>query len=97
MWKHIIILQFKLKYRDFKSLSKLIFLTSRFFSEVYEELLVFCFYRSFLLGYMLLFFNMIDCTYGSSLWSGYDILNFNTVFFFFSLIPYGFKKYRLFI
>ncbi|KAL4496221.1 hypothetical protein ABPG72_012958 [Tetrahymena utriculariae] len=82
--------------KDFKTLSRLIFLTSRFFSEVYEELLLYCFYRSFLLAYMILFFNLIDCTYASSLFSGYDILNYNTVFFIFSIIPYTYKKYRLF-
>ncbi|KAL4479077.1 hypothetical protein ABPG73_022195 [Tetrahymena malaccensis] len=82
--------------KDFKTLQRLIFLTSRFFSEVYEELLLYCFYRSFLLAYMILFFNLIDCTYASSIFSGYDILNYNTVFFIFSIIPYTYKKYRLF-
>jgi len=83
--------------KDFKSFARLFFVSSRFFSEVYEELLVFCFYRSFIFGYMILFFNLADCTYASSLWSGYDILHFNTVFFFLSLLPYIYKKYKLFL
>lgn len=82
--------------RDFRSLRSLLFVSSRFFAELYEELLVFCFYRQFLIGYMLFIYNISYSNFANRVWSGYDLIHFNTNFFFLSLLPYARKKFLLY-
>lgn len=53
---------------DFQSVSNLLYSNSRFMAEIYEELLLFTFYRAFLMGYIILFVNVSNCSYGNSLW-----------------------------
>lgn len=53
---------------ELSSVSGLIYSNSRLMAEVYEELLLFTFYRAFLLGYIVMFFNVETCTFGNSLW-----------------------------
>ena len=55
--------------KEWESISYLIYCDSIFFAEIYEEVLLYTFYRAFLTVYIILMLNIHDCAYGSSLWN----------------------------
>ncbi|EGR30375.1 hypothetical protein IMG5_133420 [Ichthyophthirius multifiliis] len=78
---------------DYNSILNLIFSQSRFMAEVYEDLLLYSFYRSFVIGYVILLLNIQDCTFGSSILDGLQLFFYHSSFYIVSLTSYLIKKY----
>lgn len=78
---------------DLATVSGLLYSTSRFMAELYEELLLFTFYRAFVLGYTVMFMNIATCSFGNSLWDALQIFFFHTVLYLVSIASYLLKKY----
>ncbi|EAR93104.2 adenylate/guanylate cyclase domain protein (macronuclear) [Tetrahymena thermophila SB210] len=78
---------------DFTSISNLLYSNSRYMAELYEELLLYAFYRAFLLGYIILFIEASNCSYGNSLWNSLEIFFFHSLLYVVSITSYLIKKY----
>ena len=82
--------------RNFDTIIQLIFSYSYFFTEIYNDIIYFTFYRAFLLGYFIFFFNIVQCTYGSQIFTSYQIFFYETFFYICSLLLYFYCKYSKF-
>lgn len=56
--------------KDYVNLSALMFFESRIFAEVYDDLLVFSFYRSLLIIYILFLYYATYCSQNNTIFTG---------------------------
>ena len=78
---------------DFQSICVLLFSNSKYFAEIYIDLLLFTFYRTFVIGYVIFLFNCANCSYGNSFLNSLQLFFYHFIYYFISISSYLVKKY----